>query len=207
MHLLQRGSPRERQVHGRVRIRLLRGLLRGRRELAARRGAPLPVEGRRRLRAALGVSRDARGSTDPRDQRGTRDGRVNMDWDIEADVVVVGSGMAGCAAAVTAASKGLSVVILERNEEPGGTTKASSGEFWIPNNRFMREDGLEDPKEDCLLYMAKYAYPHLFDRASPYFGLPKPQYDLLETYYDRGSEAVDHLLEIGAVQSRFSPDA
>ena len=130
-----------------------------------------------------------------------------MDWDIEADVVVVGSGMAGCAAAVTAASKGLSVVILERNEEPGGTTKASSGEFWIPNNRFMREDGLEDPKEDCLRFMAKYAYPHMFDPQSPYFGLLKPHYDLLETYYDRGSEAVDHLLEIGAVHSRFSPDA
>jgi succinate dehydrogenase/fumarate reductase flavoprotein subunit len=129
-----------------------------------------------------------------------------MDWDIEADVVVVGSGMAGCAAAVTAASLGASVVILERDEEPGGTTKASSGEYWIPNNSLMRADGLEDPKEDCLRYMAKYAYPHYFDPDSPRCGLPAAQFALLETYYDRGSEAVDHLQSIGAVDTRFSPD-
>ena len=51
----------------------------------------------------------------------------DMEWDIEVDVVVVGSGMAGCAAAVTAASKGLSVVILERDEEPGERHQQSPG--------------------------------------------------------------------------------
>ena len=33
-----------------------------------------------------------------------------------------------------------------------------------------------------------------------------PLYQLLEAYYDRGSEAVDHLDKIGAIKSRYSPD-
>ncbi|MCU1375821.1 MAG: Fumarate reductase/succinate dehydrogenase flavoprotein domain protein [Actinomycetia bacterium] len=131
---------------------------------------------------------------------------MSTDWDIETDIVVVGSGMAAFAAAVTAVSKGASVVMLERDSEPGGTTKASSGEYWIPNNSFMQAEGLEDPKPDCLRYMAKLAYPHFYDPDSPNLGLPRPQYELLETYYDRGSEAVDHLQSIGAVETRFSPD-
>src|SRR5690606_34638104 len=45
------------------------------------------------------------------------------------------------------------------------------------------------------------------DPQSPTLGLPELQYALLETYYDRASEAVDHLAAIGAVNSRFSPDA
>lgn len=130
----------------------------------------------------------------------------DIEWDIETDVVVVGSGMAGCAAAVTAASKGAAVVLLERDSEPGGTTKASSGEYWVPNNTFMRAEGLTDPKDDCLRYMAKFAYPHFYDPQAKNLGLPQLQYDLLETYYDRGTEAVDHLQSIGAVDSRFSPD-
>jgi 3-oxosteroid 1-dehydrogenase len=131
---------------------------------------------------------------------------TEVDWDIEADVIVVGSGMAGFAAAVTAASCDLEVVLLERDAEVGGTTKSSSGEYWIPNNQFMRAAGLDDPRDACLRYMAKLAYPHYYDADGANLGLPRPQYDLLATYYDRGSEAVEHLGEIGAVESRFSPD-
>jgi succinate dehydrogenase/fumarate reductase flavoprotein subunit len=63
-------------------------------------------------------------------------------WDLEADVVVVGSGIAGMAAAATAASRGHSVLVFEKGREIGGTSVLSSGEYWVPNNRWLRADGI-----------------------------------------------------------------
>ncbi|MBK7949709.1 MAG: FAD-dependent oxidoreductase [Deltaproteobacteria bacterium] len=127
-------------------------------------------------------------------------------WDLAADVVVVGSGIAGMAAAATAASRGRSVLVFEKGREIGGTSVLSSGEYWVPNNRWLRADGIEDPREDCLRYMARLSYPSLYDPSSKTLGLPANEYALLEAYYDRGAEAVDHLDEIGAIKSRYSPD-
>lgn len=46
-------------------------------------------------------------------------------WDYEADVVVVGGGGAGMAAAITAVSKGASVVLLEKNSFCGGDSSCA----------------------------------------------------------------------------------
>ncbi|HLY88928.1 MAG TPA: FAD-dependent oxidoreductase, partial [Acetobacteraceae bacterium] len=48
-------------------------------------------------------------------------------WDVEADVVVVGFGAAGAAAAVTAHELGASVVLLEKapQGEHGGNTRVA----------------------------------------------------------------------------------
>jgi 3-oxo-5alpha-steroid 4-dehydrogenase len=53
-------------------------------------------------------------------------GLVPPDWDIEADVVVVGFGAAGACAALEAASVGCSVLVLDRFEG-GGATAVSGG--------------------------------------------------------------------------------
>ncbi|MEZ4333686.1 MAG: FAD-dependent oxidoreductase [Myxococcota bacterium] len=127
-------------------------------------------------------------------------------FELEADVVVVGSGIAGMAAAATAASRGRSVIVFEKGREIGGTSVLSSGEYWVPNNRWLRADGIEDPRDDCLRYMARLSYPSLYDPESETLGLPHNEYELLEAYYDRGTEAVDHLHDVGAIKSRYSPD-
>jgi len=49
--------------------------------------------------------------------------------DVEADVVVVGAGGAGIAAAAEATQKGLSVLVIEKNAEVGGNTLVSGGQF------------------------------------------------------------------------------
>lgn len=48
-------------------------------------------------------------------------------WDYEADVVVIGYGGAGAAAAITAHDAGAKVLILEKNASGGGNTRISGG--------------------------------------------------------------------------------
>jgi len=114
-------------------------------------------------------------------------------WDAVADVVVVGTGIAGYASAVTAVNEGAEVALLEKASTIGGTTVKSSATMWIPNNPVMRRLGLVDPREPALRYMAKVGFPALYDAESPTLGLPSAKYRLLETFYDRGSEAFDYL--------------
>ena len=55
-------------------------------------------------------------------------------WHKEADVVVVGTGFAGLAAAITAAESGAKVVIIEKasQEYEGGNSKVSGQMWWTP---------------------------------------------------------------------------
>ncbi len=62
------------------------------------------------------------------------------------DLVVVGSGASGLCAAVTAATLGLSVVVVEKDEVCGGTTAWSGGWMFVPRNPVARAGGVdEDP--------------------------------------------------------------
>src|SRR5512136_497377 len=109
---------------------------------------------------------------------------VNSQWNYEADVIVVGSGAAAYSAAVTSKWKGAEVIMVEKATLYGGTTLRSGGGFWIPNNRFQKEKGIEDKKEDATRYMARYSFPHLYDRNDPHLGLPENEYNLISMYYD-----------------------
>jgi len=124
-------------------------------------------------------------------------------WDDVTDVICVGSGAAACTAAITAKSLGAEVVVLEKMPLPGGTTGKSSSITWIPNNRLMREQGIEDKKEDCLRYMARYSYPQNYTRNNPTLGLTERNYRLLEAFYDNGSRMIDHMAEVDAIHYRL----
>jgi len=114
-------------------------------------------------------------------------------WDYETDVVVVRSGAAAHSAAITARSRGAEVIMVEKAPLYGGTTLRSGGGFWIPNNRFQREKGIEDKKEDAIRYMARYSFPQLYNPDDSHLGLPENEYNLITTYYDTAWQMVDYL--------------
>ncbi|MGB9699353.1 MAG: FAD-dependent oxidoreductase [Thermodesulfobacteriota bacterium] len=60
-------------------------------------------------------------------------------WDIESDVVVVGWGAAGTAAAVTAHDLGAKVLILEKMAQGGGNTRVCGGNIIIPKGKEFLE--------------------------------------------------------------------
>lgn len=122
-------------------------------------------------------------------------------WDHEADIVVVGSGVGGCTAAVTAHEQGDSVVLLEKAPFVGGTSKKSAGVLWIPNNYTLRAKGIDDRKEDCLQYLARFSYPERYKAGLPNLGLTAHEYGLLEAFYDNASKAVDRLRELNALRT------
>ena len=76
-----------------------------------------------------------------------------MDWDRSVDVVVMGSGGAGQTAALRAHDLGLDVLILEKGDTWGGSTAMSAGAVWLPNNRAMKDLGLEDSEDEGVKYM------------------------------------------------------
>lgn len=122
-----------------------------------------------------------------------------LKWDHEADVVCIGSGAAACAAAVTAASNGAKVILVEKMPLPGGTTAKSGGVAWIPNNPFMRSRGILDQKTDCLRFLARFAFPRQYTPDSPTLGMAESDYRLLEAFYDNGAPMIEHLDKVGAV--------
>lgn len=61
---------------------------------------------------------------------------------LECDVLVIGSGASGLAAAVTAAHHGLQVIVAEKASQLGGTSAWSGGWLWIPRNPLAIAEGI-----------------------------------------------------------------
>lgn len=69
------------------------------------------------------------------------------------DLIVMGSGSAGLSAALSAASGGLRVLILEKTSKIGGTTAYSGGALWMPANHVAEAHDIHDSVDDALDYM------------------------------------------------------
>jgi flavocytochrome c len=76
-------------------------------------------------------------------------------WDDEADVVIIGSGFAGLAAALEAKNAGSSVIILEKMKSPGGNSKISGGVVSAAGSKLQAEQGIEDSTDSLLDDMLK----------------------------------------------------
>ena len=68
-------------------------------------------------------------------------------WDLEVDVIAVGSGLGAISAAIVAKDLGGEVVILEKAPRLGGLSGFGGGEVFVPNNHKMQQLGIEDSDE------------------------------------------------------------
>jgi succinate dehydrogenase/fumarate reductase flavoprotein subunit len=127
-------------------------------------------------------------------------------WDHRADVVVIGTGIAGCSTAAHCLDAGLSVVMVEKSSDGGGTSAKAAGGMMIPANHYLQALGQDDPREDFIRFLARVGRPLLYDAADPHFGLPEWEYRIIETYYDNSAPSLQRLVELGAMQVGHQPD-
>ncbi len=78
-------------------------------------------------------------------------------WDIETDILVVGSGAGALTAAVTAADNHADVLVIEKSDQFGGTSATSGGGVWIPASHAARAAGAQDTAEEGFAYIKALA--------------------------------------------------
>lgn len=104
----------------------------------------------------------------------------------QVDVIVLGCGAAGMAAALAAHEAGAKVALVERFDRIGGTAAVSGGVIWVADNPRQRAAGMRDSREEALAYFRSLDHGDLVD-------------DTLEAFVDRGPEALEFLESIGAL--------
>ncbi|WP_417670416.1 FAD-dependent oxidoreductase [Roseibium sp.] len=98
----------------------------------------------------------------------------------ETDVVVLGSGVGGLTAGLSAALEGLRVVVLEHLPMVGGTSARSSGTVWIPDSHLMRTKGQSGDADKARTYLMSLAG----ERADP---------RLISAFLDNGPQMLEDL--------------
>lgn len=110
----------------------------------------------------------------------------------EYDIVVVGSGAGGMTAALTAAHRGLSVVLIEKAAKFGGSTARSGGGVWVPNNEVLERDGVDDTPEAA----RDYLHAIIGDVVSK---------ERIDTYLERGPEMLSFVLKNSPLKMQWVP--
>jgi 3-oxosteroid 1-dehydrogenase len=103
-------------------------------------------------------------------------------WDMELDLVCVGSSSGGLVAAIVGHDLGLGTVVLEKADVLGGATAISGGVIWIPFNHHMLEMGLADSREEALTYVRGLS-------------LGRHDEENLAAYLDNGPEMIRYMEE------------
>jgi 3-oxosteroid 1-dehydrogenase len=74
-------------------------------------------------------------------------------WDEEVDLICVGSGIGGCAAAIAGAEAGMKVVLVEKSPKLGGTTTWSLGIVWVGSGHLAQANGVIDTPAETRAYL------------------------------------------------------
>ncbi|SPM30712.1 Succinate dehydrogenase/fumarate reductase, flavoprotein subunit [Mycobacterium terramassiliense] len=74
-------------------------------------------------------------------------------FDHVVDVLIVGSGGGGMAAALTAQAAGLDALVVEKSPYFGGSTALSGGGIWVPGAPAQRREGYHPSPEEVAKYL------------------------------------------------------
>lgn len=111
---------------------------------------------------------------------------------IETDVIVLGTGAAGMAAALAARESGADVMLVERFDRIGGTSAISGGVIWVADNPWMAAAGIEDSRADALAYFRSLDHGDLVD-------------ETIEAFVEHGPDALAFLDRIDALKVAVLP--
>ena len=123
------------------------------------------------------------------------------------DVIIVGTGQAGLAAAIAAWQQGAKVLVLESEATPGGTSLNSGGHFWFLNlqktlqlataikqlNIPVRGQAYNnlpsgfDLENNAIRYMSSLMYRESYNEAYQYLGMPPNSYNFAKLFYENGA--------------------
>lgn len=113
------------------------------------------------------------------------------------DVIVVGAGGSGLAAAVSAAECGCRVLVLEKRPAPGGTTGIAVGSFTASQTRLQRAAGLHDDPAAHDADAGKFAAADIEARN---------QSALRAHFLRHSAEALHWLMDLGLIFHGPSPE-
>lgn len=113
------------------------------------------------------------------------------------DVVIVGGGGSGLAAAARCAELGLSVLVLEKQPQPGGTTGIAVGSFTASNTSHQVRAGIEDSSHAHAEDVGLFAEPEIESRNN---------HQLREFFLSRAAETLQWLDGLGLVFHGPSPE-
>jgi 3-oxosteroid 1-dehydrogenase len=98
------------------------------------------------------------------------------------DWICVGTGVAGCSAAVAGADLGMRTLLIEKEPLIGGLTAESGGSVWIPMNDFMAKEGVRDDRDAALAHLR-------------YISGGYAQEPYIESLVDEGNRALRYLMQ------------
>jgi 3-oxo-5alpha-steroid 4-dehydrogenase len=106
------------------------------------------------------------------------------EWSDHVDVVVIGFGMAGGCAAVSAAAAGARVLVLERAAAAGGTSALSGGQFYLGGGTAVQKaTGHRDSPEEMFKYLVAVS--------------PDPDHEKIGAYCNGSVEHFNWLEDLG----------
>jgi hypothetical protein len=112
----------------------------------------------------------------------------NIKWDYVADVVVIGAGVAGLPAAITARDNGASVIIVDGNFDIGGRGILSGGRVQVGGGHALQQKlGIKDTPD--MLFNDWVRFDHPESRYS--------DRDLIRVFADENVPTYDFLIENG----------
>lgn len=109
----------------------------------------------------------------------------DVKFDEEYDVIVVGTGFSGLAAAAKAAERGYKVLILEKMGRVGGNSVINGGGMAVPMNKYQKKHGIEDSGDKFIADCLKA-------------GLGINHVEMLQTIVKRSNDALEFALKCGA---------
>ena len=118
----------------------------------------------------------------------TREAEAQNFWDMSADLVTIGAGTAGLAAAVSALDHGASVIMVEENTDIGGHGLCSGGNVHLGGGTSnQKKHGVEDSADQVFIDWIRH--DHMQSRYS--------DRDLVRAFADENAPTFEFLIENG----------